>query len=593
VRLRRAWKSRALIQRWKRLVDEELGLANAGADQARLMDWLQHSGELVAFCSADLQFTHLGGGFKEAFPAAAEPGVTLSDILPQFADPSVRDALLDPGKAGMAIDIGISHPASDVRATAHVFRTGSGLGVIIRAVGKREGKSGDGEADTLLHWATHDSLTGLQNRRVFSDRLAEILAGLGRAKMGVALLQIDLDGFKAVNDTLGHGAGDALLQLVARRIEGALDQNAVSFRYAGDEFTVIQIADGQPQAAERLAETIISRLRAAFEIGGIPVFIGASVGIAFGIEHGSSTEQLMKAADIALYAAKSEGRGRARIFNNAMLLFLESRENLRRDLRKALQRGELFVEYQPIVRLPVSVVGFEALLRWRHPDAGIVAPGAFISIAEADGLMDEIGQWVLERACTDALEWPSTINVAVNLSPAQFRSGMLTDNVAKIIDRVGIYPERVEFEITETVLLEQTMDNLDTLHTLGLLGIRVLLDDFGTSYSSLGYLKDFSFGGLKVDKYFIRDLEVNPKSQTIVRSILGLAHGLGMTVTAEGVETDGQVRWLARESCDRLQGFLIGPPLSKDEAIEFIQRVRQGTAAQHEHSARGAERRLD
>jgi len=577
--LRGSWKSRALIQRWKRLVDEQLGLAGVGADRTRLTDWLHHSRELVAFCGDDLQLILLGGGFREAFPRAAEQGAALADILPKFAEPAVRNALADLREAGMGLDIDMPHPATGVRMTVHVFRTVAGLGVIVQPTAKQQWRSDDGEADTLLHWATHDSLTGLQNRRVFSDRLAAILSGLGRSQMGVALLQIDLDDFKAVNDTLGHGAGDILLQLVARRIKEALDVNAVGFRYAGDEFTVIQTADGQPQAAERLAESIISGLRAPFEINGISVFIGASVGIAFGIEHGSSTEQLMKAADIALYAAKSEGRGRARIFNNAMLMFLESRENLRRDLRKALNRGELYVEYQPVVRLPVSVVGFEALLRWRHPEAGVIAPGAFISIAEADGLMDEIGQWVLERACTDALDWPSTISVAVNLSPAQFRSGMLTDNVAKILDRVGIYPERVEFEITETVLLEQTMDNLDTLHTLSLLGVRVLLDDFGTSYSSLGYLKDFSFSGLKVDKYFIRDLEVNPKSQTIVRSILGLAHGLGMTVTAEGVETDAQAKWLARESCDRLQGFLIGHPVSKREATEFIQRARQGTAA--------------
>ncbi|MGL4966667.1 MAG: putative bifunctional diguanylate cyclase/phosphodiesterase [Inquilinus sp.] len=577
--MRGSWKSRALIQRWKRLVDDELGLAGASTDRTRLADWLHHSRELVAFCGDDLRFTLLGGGFREAFPQAAESGSALFDILPKFAEPAVRDALLELREAGMAVDIDAPHPVTGVQMTAHVFRTAAGLGVIVQPTAKQPGRSHDREADTLLHWATHDSLTGLQNRRVFSDRLADILAGLGRSKMGVALLQIDLDDFKAVNDTLGHGAGDALLQLVARRITEALDENAVGFRYAGDEFTVIQTAVGQPQAAERLAETIISALRAPFEIRGIPVFIGASVGIAFGNEHGSSTEQLMKAADIALYAAKSEGRGRARVFNNAMLLFLESRESLRRDLREALHRGELFVEYQPLVRLPVSVVGFEALLRWRHPEAGVIAPGTFISIAEADGLMDEIGQWVLEQACTDAMEWPSTVNIAVNLSPAQFRSGMLTDNVAKILDRVGIYPERLEFEITETVLLEQTMDNLDTLHTLGLLGVRVLLDDFGTSYSSLGYLKDFSFSGLKVDKYFIRDLEVNPKSQTIVRSILGLAHGLGMTVTAEGVETDAQAKWLARESCDRLQGFLISPPVSKREAAEFIQRARQGTAA--------------
>ncbi len=201
----------------------------------------------------------------------------------------------------------------------------------------------------------------------------------------------------------------------------------------------------------------------------------------------------MKAADIALYAAKSEGRGRACIFNNAMLVFLERRENLRRDLRKALQRGELFLEYQPLVRLPFCVVAFEALLRWRHPEAGVIAPGSFISIAEADGLMDEIGQWVLERACTDALDWPSSIGITVNLSPAQFRSGSLTDNVCRAIDRIGIQPDRLEFEITETVLLEQTMHNLDILHTLSLLGIGVSLDDFGTSLFFSWLFKRFQF----------------------------------------------------------------------------------------------------
>jgi EAL domain-containing protein (putative c-di-GMP-specific phosphodiesterase class I) len=217
-------------------------------------------------------------------------------------------------------------------------------------------------------------------------------------------------------------------------------------------------------------------------------------------------------------------------------------------------------------------VGFEALLRWRHPEVGIIPPNVFIPIAEADGLMDEIGRWVIEEACRQAIRWPSSLTVAVNLSPAQFLSGSLTDTVAQIIDAVGIRADRLELEITETVLLEQTIDNIDILNTLNVLGIRISLDDFGTYYSSLSYLKNFPFDTLKIDQYFIRDLETCQKSQTIVRSIIGLAHGLGISVTAEGVETPGQARWLVQEQCDYLQGHFLGRPLGGDATQDFIRR---------------------
>jgi EAL domain-containing protein (putative c-di-GMP-specific phosphodiesterase class I) len=255
-----------------------------------------------------------------------------------------------------------------------------------------------------------------------------------------------------------------------------------------------------------------------------------------------------------------------------MLLLLEQRENLRRSLRMALERGELFLEYQPLVRPPSSVVGFEALLRWRHPEVGTIPPNVFIPIAEADGLMDEIGRWVIEDACRQAMRWPSSLTVAVNLSPAQFLSGSLTDTVAQIIDAVGIRADRLELEITETVLLEKTIDNIDILNTLNVLGIRISLDDFGTYYSSLSYLKNFPFDTLKIDRYFITDLETDRKSQTIVRSIIGLAHGLGISVTAEGVETPGQARWLFQEDCDYLQGNFLGRPLGGDATQDFIRR---------------------
>jgi predicted signal transduction protein with EAL and GGDEF domain len=363
-----------------------------------------------------------------------------------------------------------------------------------------------------------------------------------------------------------------LLRLAAKRILDTLQEGESAYRLAGDEFAVIQSGKTQPAEAERLAASLIDALKTPFVINDIPVFVGASIGIAFGPEHATETEQLMKAADIALYAAKKEGRGCARIFNRSMLLLLEQRENLRRSLRMGLERGELFLEYQPLVRPPSSVVGFEALLRWRHPEVGTIPPNVFIPIAEADGLMDEIGRWVIEQACRQATTWPSSLTVAVNLSPAQFLSGSLTDTVAQVIDAVGIRADRLELEITETVLLEQTTDNIDILNTLNVLGIRISLDDFGTYYSSLSYLKNFPFDTLKIDQYFIRDLETDRKSQTIVRSIIGLAHGLGIRVTAEGVETPGQARWLIKENCDCLQGNFLGRPLGAEATHDFIRR---------------------
>jgi len=281
----------------------------------------------------------------------------------------------------------------------------------------------------------------------------------------------------------------------------------------------------------------------------------------------------MKAADIALYAAKRDGRGCVRVFNRSMMLLIEQRENLRRNLRMALERQELLLEYQPLLRSSGQVVGFEALVRWDHPEIGRIPPNVFIPIAESDGLMDDIGRWVLEEACRHAMTWPDSLNIAVNLSPAQFLGGSLTDTVAQVIDGTGIRADRLELEITESVLLEETVDNLDTLNTLNVLGIRISLDDFGTRYSSLSYLKNFPFDTLKIDQYFINDLESDEKSQTIVRAIIGLAHGLDMMVTAEGVETAEQTQWLIKEGCDLLQGRHLGQVMSADRARVFASKA--------------------
>ncbi|GLS39416.1 GGDEF-domain containing protein [Mesorhizobium tianshanense] len=545
----------------------------SSVSEARLVDFLANTTDIVSFYDQDFRLTHYATKLKSIHGRAVVPGATLWEIYP-----SVDNKLIDEFdrvlRGGSPINVDLQRSPGEAPRSAFVFGAANGIGIVESRETEHGGRTlaEEQEHQMLLHQATHDVLTGLPNRRGFSERLQQALSVVDGSKETTALLQIDLDDFKAVNDTLGHGTGDTLLQLAAGRIRDTLQDGESAYRLAGDEFAVIRSGMGQPAEAERLAGSLIDAFKAPFVISDIPVFVGASIGIAFGPEHATEGEQLMKAADIALYAAKRDGRGCVRIFNRSMLLLLEQRENLRRSLRMALERNELYLEYQPLIRPPSSLVGFEALLRWRHSEVGTIPPSVFIPIAEADGLMDEIGRWVLEEACRQATTWPSSLTVAVNLSPAQFLSGSLTDTVAQIIDAVGLRADRLELEITENVLLEQTIDNIDTLNTLNVLGIRISLDDFGTYYSSLSYLKNFPFDTLKIDQYFIGDLETNRKSQTIVRSIIGLAHGLGISVTAEGVETPGQAQWLIKEDCDCLQGNVLGRPLGAEPTRDFIRR---------------------
>ncbi len=540
----------------------------------RLAGFLANTTDIVSFYDRDFRLTHYAAKLKEIRGPTVVTGATVWEIYPSFLDTELRDEFHRVLHGGSPARVQLRQSPSEAARSALIFGAGDRVGIIESAESEHGARTAAEEQEhmMLLHQATHDVLTGLQNRRRFSERLQQLLSTVDGSKENAALLQIDLDDFKAVNDTLGHGAGDTLLQRAASRIRNALRDGESAYRYAGDEFAVIQSGKDQPAEAERLAESLIEVLKKPFVINDIPVFVGASIGIAFGPEHGTQGEHLMKAADVALYAAKREGRGCARTFDSSMLLLLEQRENLRRSLRTALERGELYLEYQPLVRPHSAVAGFEALLRWRHPELGIIPPGVFIPIAEADGLMEEIGRWVIEQACRQATTWPSALTVAVNLSPAQFLGGSLTDTVAQIIDAVGIRADRLELEITETVLLEQTIDNLDTLNTLNVLGIKISLDDFGTYYSSLSYLKNFPFDSLKIDQYFIKDLETDRKSQTIVRSIISLAHGLGISVTAEGVETPGQARWLVQEDCNCLQGNFLGHPLPAEATRDFIRR---------------------
>ncbi|TCN33163.1 putative bifunctional diguanylate cyclase/phosphodiesterase [Sinorhizobium americanum] len=547
--------------------------ATKSASSSIESDFLAHTDELISFYDESFHLIDCSMPQRNASSVDSLVEATLWHVYPELLAPRPKAAVDFVVANGIPRSIEITDAKGRVHRTLVVFRTDRGIGVSeAKSDTTCRETSSQSESDRalLLHQATHDVLTGLPNRRQFSDQLRAALPVPTGAKL--ALMQIDLDDFKPINDTLGHGAGDTVLKMAAERIKGVLGERELAYRLAGDEFAVIQWKLEQPREAERLAEAIVNAFKDPFAVDGISLFVGASVGIAIAPADGNEIEQLMKAADIALYAAKKDGRGRARTFTRSMLIVLEQREMLRRSLRTALQEGQFFIEFQPFVKPRASVVGFEALLRWRHPLVGIIPPSVFIPMAEADGLMSEIGQWMLEQACRAAMTWPSYFTVAVNLSPAEFLHEGLTDRVAQILDLTGIRADRLELEITESVLLERTINNLDTLNTLSLLGVQISLDDFGTYYSSLSYLKNFPFDTIKIDQYFIKDLEHDDKSQTIVRSIIALAHGLGMDVTAEGVETEGQAAWLQKEGCDRLQGYFLGFPLPAAAIGDFLRK---------------------
>ncbi|MBB3659114.1 diguanylate cyclase (GGDEF)-like protein [Rhizobium sp. BK650] len=531
--------------------------------------------ELVSLYDESFHLTECSARHRHTYAVDSLVDATLWHVYPELLAPSTKSAVDFVLSSGLPRNVEVANAKTGDRRTLTVFRSPHGLGVVeADDMSSLRGTYSQGENDRalLFHQATHDVLTGLPNRRQFSDQLRSALPVSKGARF--ALMQIDLDDFKPVNDTLGHGAGDTVLKMAAERIRSVLGEHEIAYRLAGDEFAVIQQRASQPREAERLAEALVGAFKEPFTVEGINVFVGASVGVAIAPADGNEFEQLMKAADIALYAAKKDGRRRARKFSRSMLMVLEQRETLRRSLRTALKEGQFFIEYQPLVQPPFSIVGFEALLRWRHPVVGIIPPSIFIPMAETDGLMREIGQWALEQACREAMSWPEHFTVAVNLSPAEFLHEGLTDRIAQTLDLVGIRADRLELEITESVLLERTINNLDTLNTLKMLGVQISLDDFGTYYSSLSYLKNFPFDTIKIDQYFIKDLEIDEKSQTIVRFIVALAHGLGMSVTAEGVETAEQATLLKKTKCDRLQGYFLGKPIPTEEIGTFLGKLR-------------------
>lgn len=423
----------------------------------------------------------------------------------------------------------------------------------------------------IVHLAHHDALTDLPNRVFLLDRLAEALIAQRRSDGAVGLLCIDLDNFKDVNDSLGHAAGDALLQEVAARLRHCVREEDLVSRHGGDEFTVLQPRLGSPEEARRLADRLIAALSRPFHVHDQEVVIGASVGIAIAPLDGDTADLLMRHADMALYRAKADGRGAARFFEAAMDARLQARRSLERDLRLAFAKRELELYYQPLLNAgDERISGFEALLRWRHAERGFVSPAEFIPVAEEIGLIGPITEWVLGKACAEAVGWPSHVRIAVNLSPAHFRKQNPAFAVARALAESGLLPNRLEVEITETVLLNDSETNLAILHQIRALGVRIAMDDFGTGYSSLSYLRFFPFDKIKIDRSFVRELHSSPQCAAIVRAVTSLGASLGVVTTAEGVETVEQMESLRAEGCHELQGFLFSHPVPADQALALL-----------------------
>ena len=436
-----------------------------------------------------------------------------------------------------------------------------------------------------LHWITkdlarsqaqsqellgRDPLSGLANRLFFGQRLDGALAALPEMDSALAVLFIDLDRFKDVNDTYGHKAGDELIQLVAQRLVNVIRSTDTLARFGGDEFAIIQTGLRSAADAEGLAKRILDALTQPFAISDTQVIVGASIGVALAPENGNNRETLMRLADTALYQAKSEGRNRYSFFQARMDETIRMRKTVEDDLRRAITENELVLEYQPLFSSDgEKIVGLEALVRWPHPTKGLISPSEFIAIAEERGLIMPLGEWVLRRACEDCKRWPD-IRIAVNVSPIQFRHRNYVETVVRVLEETNFDPTRLELELTEGVVVEDADAAEDAMMELRALGVHLALDDFGTGYSSLIYLRRFAFDKIKIDRSFLESMEATGESAILVHSIVHLGRALGLTVTAEGVETKEQHRFLQALGCHQLQGFLFSKPVPRAEIDRML-----------------------
>ena len=494
-----------------------------------------------------------------------KPGVTLRAILearaaggggPLHADNYVEDRLAQIRK-GEPYDIEIAMCDGSVLAVNHRPMPDGGWVAIHRDITAQK------RAETqITYMARHDDLTSLANRAVLLEKMEEELARARRHGSKFTLFILDLDLFKTVNDTLGHPVGDELLKVVADRLLSCIGENDTVARLGGDEFAILATVDGdQRETAIATANKLLAAVAAPCELDGHHLNIGTSIGIALAPEHGTAVDQLVKNADLALYRAKTEGRNAYRFFDDAMSIEARRRRAYQNDLRNALANDEFELHYHPIVDIQTrEIASVEALIRWRHPKRGLIAPAEFIHVAEETGLINPIGDWVLRKACSDAMRWPPAVKVSVNLSAVQFRKVYPIDNFCDVLAESGLPPERLELEITETVLLQGSAENVETLHQLRLMGISIVLDDFGTGYSSLSYLRMFPFDKIKIDRSFVHELAKNADCAAIVSAVAGLGRSLRISTVAEGIETEDQLLLVRAAGCTHAQGYLFGRP---------------------------------
>ncbi len=548
------------------------------ASEARYRAVVDNAGDAVVIVAADGRLASCNRSAERLFGYAAGElvGQPLARLLPADPVADLASLLGGPrevtGRRRDGADLALELTLAAVAPGSERLFVG-----ILRDIAERRALEG-----RLRHQATHDPLTGLPNRALLLDRLALALARARRRPGLVAVLYLDLDRFKMVNDSLGHEAGDRLLVALAGRLLALVGPTDTVARRGGDEFTLL-LADLGAEA-EAVAERVLADLRVPFTLGGQEIVVGASIGIALGGVGGADPADLLHAADLALYQAKAAGRGRYAIFSPRLRDRASARLAVEQDLRRALDRGEFTVHYQPKVELATGrLVGLEALARWRHPTRGLLPPAEFIPLAEETGLIVPLGRQVLAEACRQARAWQAasprdpSVLVCVNLSARQFAHPGLVGDVARALEASGLAPGSLGLEITESAAMSAAEATLATLRELKALGVALELDDFGTGYSSLAYLQRFPLDRLKLDRAFVRGLERDAGSTAIVRAVLTLARALGLGVTAEGVETTAQAAALRDLGCDWGQGYLFAPPLPAD-ALHGLLRMRQNWA---------------